>query len=68
MIWGFLGFSNKFHLYILVNLMLISYFYKIICNLVTIVPSALAVGLLKKYEYIPIDEFGISYTPFSWEV
>lgn len=66
--WGFLGFSGKFPIQTLLGLMATSYFYKIICNLLSIIPSSIAVMVLKKSENILKDEIRINYTPFAWEV
>lgn len=67
LIWGFLGFSSKFQLTTLLELMLISYLYKIIYNLITIIPTSIFVAFLKKTESIDAYEHCVNFSPFSWE-
>jgi hypothetical protein len=65
--WGILGFSNKFPINILLELMAMSYIYKLIFNLFLIIPSTVAVAFLKKSENIDIYDYNTKFNPFSWE-
>lgn len=66
LVWGFLGFSNKFSFPVLFELMAVSYLYKIICNIVFIIPSSLIVVLLKNAEHLDQYSYGVNFNPFRW--
>ncbi len=66
--WGFLAFSGEFPIRELLQLMLVSYAYKAICNIITIFPSAILAFSLKKAEGIDVYDYNTNFTPFSWEV
>lgn len=65
--WGFLGFSGKFPLKILLGLMLMSYVYKLAYNLVAVIPSAITVSFLKTAEKTDVYEYNTKFNPFLWE-
>jgi uncharacterized integral membrane protein (TIGR00697 family) len=65
--WGFLAFSGEFPMHELLELMLTSYVYKIICNIITISPTALLAFFLKKAEGIDVYDYNTNFNPFSWK-
>lgn len=64
LVWGIIGFSYKFPLNVLFELMFISYLCKILYNLLTIIPSAMVVSFLKKREAIDVYDIGTNFNPF----
>lgn len=66
--WGFLGFSNKFPMHALFELMLASLLYKIIYNLLAIIPTSLLVRFLRNAEGGVANDNGINFNPLALKV
>lgn len=66
--WGFLGFYGVFPFKTLVSILVFSYIYKIICNLVMITPSAIIVGFLKRSENIDAFDLNTRFNPFRFHI
>jgi uncharacterized integral membrane protein (TIGR00697 family) len=63
--FGILAFYGVFPLKELIGILTFSYCYKIICNLLTIIPSSFVVLLLKYREGIDTYDNGIIFNPFK---
>ena len=63
--WGLLGFSGQFELHTLFQLMLASFFCKIIYNIFAIVPTSIITSLLKNREAIDAFDYNVKFNPFS---
>lgn len=66
--WGFLAFGATLPFHMLVGMLLMSYFYKIIFNFVSIIPSSIIVSLLKKAENQDVYDIGTAFNPFSMKM
>ena len=66
LLFGFLAFYGVFPLRELVEILTFSYMYKIICNLITVIPSAIIVLLLKRAEGVDTYDRGVKFNPFAF--
>lgn len=64
-VFGFIAFYGVFPAEEIAGILIFSYIYKIICNLISIVPAAIIVSILKKSEKIDTYDFGINFNPFE---
>tara|TARA_R110002167_G_scaffold93474_7_gene250502 strand:+ start:10334 stop:11077 length:744 start_codon:yes stop_codon:yes gene_type:complete len=66
LIFTLLVFYGDYPLGTLVELMLVAFAYKVICNIVLVIPSAMAVKKLKKIEGMDNQyDVGVNYNPFK---
>lgn len=64
LVWGILGFNNKFPMHTLLQFMVISYICKIIYNLVAIIPTSFLVVVLRNAEGRSSKDLNVNFNPF----
>ena len=66
--WALLGFINEFPLMELLELMAVSYAYKVVCNLIGILPISIFTKFIKRSECLDTYDYGIKFNPFRVSV